>query len=44
MVALIIGKILAAVATSAAFLSNFTGCIVFINQPRMPEKVRMLKK
>ncbi len=40
---LFLGKILAALALSAAYLSNFTSCIIYINQPRMPEKVRMLK-
>lgn len=38
-----IAKVLAALAFSAAFLSNFTSCIYFYNQPKMPEKVRMLK-
>jgi cyclic lactone autoinducer peptide len=41
---LFLGKALAAVAFSVAFISNFTSCVVFINQPQMPEKVRMLKK
>lgn len=42
--ALFIAKTLAAVAFAAAFLSNFTGCIIGINQPKMPDKVRMLKQ
>lgn len=40
---LIVGKVLAALALSVAYLSNFTGCLIYINQPKMPEKVRMLK-
>ncbi|HBR02725.1 MAG TPA: cyclic lactone autoinducer peptide [Ruminiclostridium sp.] len=38
------GKVLAAMALSIAFLSNYAACVVFVNQPPMPEKVRMLKK
>lgn len=41
---LFIGKALAAMASSTAFLSNFTGCVAFLNQPTMPQKVRMMKK
>ncbi|NLU53378.1 MAG: cyclic lactone autoinducer peptide [Clostridiaceae bacterium] len=37
-------KALASLASLVAFLSNFTGCIVFVNQPEMPEKVRMMKR
>ncbi len=39
-----LGKLLAAIAFSTAFLSNFTSCVIYVNQPQMPEKVRMLKK
>lgn len=39
----LLGKAIAALAFSTAFLSNFTGCVVFVNQPKVPEKVRMMK-
>jgi cyclic lactone autoinducer peptide len=41
---LLIGKVLAAMASSIAFLSNFTSCVIFVNQPHMPERVRLMKK
>jgi len=40
---LFVAKILAALAFSAAFLSNFTSCVYWLHQPEMPDKVRMLK-
>ncbi len=40
---LFLGKVLAALAFSAAFLSNFTSCVYWLNQPKMPNSVRMLK-
>jgi cyclic lactone autoinducer peptide len=40
---LFLAKVLAALAFSAAFLSNFTSCVYWLNQPEMPYKVRMLK-
>ncbi len=39
----LLGKAIAALAFSTSFLSNFTCCVVFVNQPKVPEKVRMLK-
>ncbi len=39
----LLGKAVAALAFSTAFLSNFTCCVVFFNQPKVPEKVRMMK-
>lgn len=39
----LLGKAVAALAFSTAFLSNFTCCVVFLNQPKVPEKVRMMK-
>ena len=41
---LALSKAFAALALSVAYISNFTSCCLFINQPVMPEKVRMLKK
>lgn len=41
---LFLAKILAALAFSAAFVSNFTGCVFWLNQPKMPDKVRMLRR
>lgn len=41
---LALGKMLAVLASAVAFASNFTGCLVFVNQPVMPEKVRHMKK
>jgi cyclic lactone autoinducer peptide len=40
----LLGKVLASLAFITAFASNFTSCVIFFNQPEMPEKVRMLKK
>lgn len=40
---LFLGKVIAALAFSAAFLSNFTSCVYWIYQPKLPNKVRMLK-
>ncbi|MGI6084817.1 MAG: AgrD family cyclic lactone autoinducer peptide [Acetivibrionales bacterium] len=40
----LLGKAVAALAFATAFLSNFTSCVVVLNQPKVPEKVRMLKK
>lgn len=39
----LLGKAVAALAFSTAFLSNFTCCVVWVNQPKVPEKVRMMK-
>ncbi|HHW22894.1 MAG TPA: cyclic lactone autoinducer peptide [Clostridiaceae bacterium] len=41
---LFLAKALAAMAFMAAFLSNFTSCVYWLNQPEMPDKVRMLKQ
>jgi cyclic lactone autoinducer peptide len=40
---LFLAKALAALALLTAFASNFTSCIYYVNQPEMPDKVRMLK-
>ncbi len=42
-IGVLLGKAVAALAFSTAFLSNFTCCVVFLNQPKVPEKVRMMK-
>ncbi|GEM_PF-5436981 len=42
--ALTLGKLLAVVASVVAYLSNFTGCVICVNQPVMPQRVRMMKK
>lgn len=39
----LLGKAVAALAFSTALLSNFTSCVVFLNQPKVPEKVRIMK-
>lgn len=42
-IALMLGKMLAVVASVAAFTSNFTSCICIVYQPEMPQKVRLMK-
>lgn len=41
--ALLLGKTLAVLASVVAFLSNFTGCLIYVNQPVMPQRVRTMK-
>lgn len=43
-IGVLVGKAVAALAFSTAFLSNFTCCVVFFNQPKFPEKIRMIKQ
>jgi cyclic lactone autoinducer peptide len=42
-IVLTLAKVLAAAASLAAFTSNFTGCIFIYHQPKMPQRVRMMR-